>query len=114
MVKPPQRIAHRTATVSNWRAVNALDSTKQKLETLRSSRHTIDSATRFRKPSEEMNQSFDSYETYKRDLQPKSSKVEYRNFLTLMQNKKNSYDSNISNVLEYNRKLIAFKDREQG
>lgn len=61
-----------------------------------------------------MNQSFDSYETYKRDLQPKSSKVEYRNFLTLMQNKKNSYDSNISNVLEYNRKLIAFKDREQG
>lgn len=40
--------------------------------------------------------------------------MEYRNFLTLMTNKKNSYDSNISHMLDHNRKVIAFKNRAEG
>jgi hypothetical protein len=61
-----------------------------------------------------MQRSFNDFAAYKRDLKPKASGIEYRNFCTAMQTAKRSYDSNISNALEHNRRVLAYKAKEQG
>ena len=65
-------------------------------------------------PVEEMNRSFNNYEAFKRDLNPNASKVDYRQFLSSMQKGKTSYDSNIQHAIEFNKRIIAYKNKEQG
>lgn len=71
------------------------------------------SNSRIQPPVEDMNRSFNNYESYKRDLKPAASKLEYRKFLSAMQTGKRAYDSNISNAIEYNKRVIAYKNKEQ-
>jgi len=61
-----------------------------------------------------MRQSFTSFDSFRRDLQPSASKTDYRKFLSQMQQNKNSYDTNISHAIEHNKRVIAYKNREQG
>ena len=98
--------------MSNWRALVALDSTEQKSARIQQHSNTIRSQTRIREPVEYMKQSFTSFDSFKRDLKPAATKTDYRKFLTLMQNHKNSYDSNISHAIEYNKRIIAYKNKE--
>jgi len=98
--------------MSNWRAVVALDSPEQKAENLKSFSSTIRSSTKIRQPVEYMQQSFTSFDSYKRDLKPLASKTDYRKFLSAMQTNKRTYDSNISHAIEYNKRIIAYKNKE--
>ena len=75
---------------------------------------TFNSPTKITVPSEEMARSFTNYESYQKDLSPSASKVDYRNFLTTVTGSKANYDSNISNMLEYNKRIIAFNNKEKG
>lgn len=75
---------------------------------------TLWSPTRIPVPAEEMNRSFNNYESFKRDLSPKASKADYRHFLTQMQKGKTSYDSNISHAVEHHKRVLAYKNKEQG
>ena len=62
-----------------------------------------------------MSRSFNNYGAYKRDLAPNASKADYLKFLTSLQaTRATSFDSNIANAIEYNKRLIAHKDKEQG
>jgi len=61
-----------------------------------------------------MKRSYNDFESYKRDMKPDASAVDYRNFLSTMQGTKRSYDSNISQAIEYNRRILAYKAKEQG
>jgi hypothetical protein len=70
------------------------------------------SPTKLTIPAEEMARSFANYEAFKKDLSPSASKVDYRHFLTGVQTGKVNYDSNIQNMLEYNKRIIAFKNKE--
>jgi hypothetical protein len=65
-------------------------------------------------PVEDMTCSFDNYLAFKRDMKPEASKIEYKNFLSTMQNSIRKYDSNISESLEHNRRVLSYKYREQG
>ena len=61
-----------------------------------------------------MKLSYNDYEAFKRDMQPNASAVDYRNFLSTMQGTKRSFDSNISHAIEHNRRVLAYKAKEQG
>jgi hypothetical protein len=47
-------------------------------------------------------------------MNPKGCGVDYRNFLSTMQGTKRNFDSNISNTIEHNRRVLAYKYKEQG
>lgn len=110
---PYKGVTHRTATISNWRAVVALDSPKEKQQNIKAFTTIYKADSKIQPPVEDMQRSFNNYEAYKRDLQPRASKLEYRRFLSAMQTSKRAYDSNISNALEHNRRVIAYKNKEQ-
>lgn len=115
---PPQTgftpaITHRTSTMSNWRNIVAMDSVQEKTSNI-SKQADVFKTKAVQPPVEDMKRSFNDYEAYRRDMNPGASAVDYRNFLSSMQGGKRSYDSNISSALEYNRRVLAYKCKEQG
>ena len=56
--------------------------------------------------SQEMRKTFQCFESYKRDVSPESSKADYQKHLQQKQREKNTFDSNVSNYLSYQKKLI--------
>lgn len=105
---------HFTSSVSHWRATRGLDSPLDKAKNMDKVPNTLFSPTKIQSPAELMNRSFNNYEAYKRDLSPSASKTEYRNFLSEVQKTKVTYDSNVSHALDHHKKVIAFKNKEQG
>lgn len=97
--------------MSNWRNIVAMDTTNEKASNI-SKQNDIFKPKLIQPPCEDMKRSFQDYESYKRDLKPGASAVDYRNFLSTMQGSKRSYDSNISHALEYNRRVLAYKSKE--
>lgn len=62
---------------------------------------------------EEMSRSFNNYEAFRRDLNPSANKANYQQFLGSLQGQKaQTYDSNINHAIEYNKKIIAYKNKE--
>ena len=67
-----------------------------------------------KKPVDDMKTSFDNYEAFKRDLEPNASKIDFRRFLTNLTKTKNVYDTNIQAGLDYNKRIVEYKGKEQG
>ncbi len=59
-----------------------------------------------------MSRVFNNYEAFKRDLSPESSKAQYDKFLDTVTFKKNSYDSNMSQTIEHNKRIVAYRNKE--
>lgn len=81
--------------MSHWRAIKGIDSLLEKQDGMNKTNTNYLSPTKLAVPSEEMANSFSNYEAYRRDLSPSASKIDFRNFLSGVQNNKNTYDSNI-------------------
>ena len=109
----PDKTAHRTLTLSNWRSIIAMDSARDKAKTI-SKQGDVFKGAHMQPPIEDMRRTFRDVNAFKRDMQPNSSGVDYRNFLSTITSNKRSYDSNISNTLEHNRRVVAYKSKEQG
>jgi hypothetical protein len=60
-------ITHKTAVMSNWRAINDLDSHEEKQRTFSSTSNVVRSPTYARPEVENMKRSFQNYEAYKKD-----------------------------------------------
>jgi len=60
-----------------------------------------------------MSRVFNNYEAFKRDLSPDSNKITYGKFLDNVTNMKMSYDSNISETIEFNKRILAYRNKEQ-
>ena len=61
-----------------------------------------------------MRVSFDNFDAFKLELEPSASKVGYQLFKSKMQKSKNVYDSNISAGIEFNKRIVEYKGKEQG
>ena len=62
--------------------------------------------------AEVMKTSYDNYDSFKRDLMPNASKVEFSSFLSQMQKVKNIYDTNLQAGLDFNKRIVEFKGKE--
>ena len=60
-----------------------------------------------------MSRVYKNYESFKRDLSPESSKVDYGHFLDNLTRNKTQFDSNMSQTIEYNKRIIAYRNKEQ-
>ena len=61
-----------------------------------------------------MTRTFSNYEAFKRDLSPHADKTEYRHFLANITSARSAWDSSIANALQFNKRIVAFKNKEQG
>ena len=57
-------------------------------------------------------QVFKKYSAYRSEVDPNSSKADYKLFLDRMVQDKRHYDSNIGNSLAHQKKFLAYKNRE--
>jgi len=55
---------------------------------------------------------FKKYSAFKTEVDPNSSKVDYKHFLSKVMADQRHYDSNIGNSLAHQKKFVAFKNRE--
>ena len=60
-----------------------------------------------------MSRVYKNYESFKRDLSPESSKADYGRFLDTLTKGKNQFDSNMSQTIEHNKRIIAYRNKEQ-
>lgn len=96
--------------------MRGLDSPKEKADHMKlSAGDSLRTPIKIMPLAEEMARSFNNYEAYRRDINPEASKANYQKFLgTLQVQKSQNYDSNINNAIEFNKRIIAFKNKEQG
>jgi len=59
-----------------------------------------------------MSRVYNNYESFKRDLSPVSSKTDYVTYLGSITKNKNVFDSNISQTIEHNRRILAYRNKE--
>lgn len=55
---------------------------------------------------------FKKFSAFRDEIDPNSSKVEYKHFLAKLVKDKKHYDSNMSNALSHEKKFLAYKNRE--
>jgi len=55
---------------------------------------------------------FKKYSAFRQEVDPASSKVDYKHFLTKVMSDQRHYDSNLGNSLAHQKKFIAYKNRE--
>jgi hypothetical protein len=60
-----------------------------------------------------MSRVYKNYESFKRDLSPGSSKSDYASFLATITKEKNVFDSNMSQTIEHNKRILAYRSKEQ-
>ena len=106
---------HMTSTVSHWRALRGLDSpTEKHQQMLAQERDAYATPTKIKNAVEDMTRTFSNYEAFKRDVSPQANKTHYRQFLSTITASPTNWDSSIGSALEYNKRIIAFKNKEQG
>jgi hypothetical protein len=106
-------ITHITSKITNWRSIAAMDSRSDRAERLKNSPEAFNNPIRIEPAANQMSRVFNNYESFKRDLSPGSSKGDYGHFLDNLTVNKNSYDSNMSQTIEYNKRIIAYRNKEQ-
>lgn len=55
---------------------------------------------------------FKKYSAFRQEVDPNSSKVDYKHFLDKVMSDTRHYDSNIGNSLAHQKKFLAYKNRE--
>jgi hypothetical protein len=63
-------------------------------------------------PSEDMYRTFTDFKGFRQAFNPNATGVDFRNFCSTVQSDQRNFDSNISNALEHNRRVIAYKQKE--
>lgn len=77
-------VTHKTSSVSNWRSIVAMDSHREKARNARQMTEVL-TPKPIQPPVEDMKRSFDGFESYRREMSPQASGVEYKTFLGSMQ-----------------------------
>ena len=98
---------------SNWQTLVAMDPRKERAERLSKSPDSFRGPIDIEPEAYKMARVYKNYECFKRDLSPESSKADYGNFLDTLTRNRNPFDSNISQTIEHNKRIIAYRNKEQ-
>jgi len=90
-----------------------MDSRNDRAENLVTAPEAFRSPIKIEPPANQMSRVFKNYESFQRDLSPESSKADYGRFLDTLTRNKNSFDSNMSQTIEYSKRILAYKNKEQ-
>ena len=55
---------------------------------------------------------FKKYSNFRQEFDPNASKADYKHFLDRVVQEKRHYDSNISDSLGYQKRFLAYKNKE--
>lgn len=105
-------ITHITSKTSNWRTVAAMDSRTVRVEQIQNSPEVFRSPVKIEPAANQMSRVYNNYESFKRDLSPGSSKTDYVTYLGSITKNKNVFDSNISQTIEHNKRILAYRNKE--
>jgi hypothetical protein len=90
-----------------------MDSRNDRVEQIQNSVETFRSPIKIEPAANQMSRVYNNYESYKRDFSPGSSKSDYASFLATITKEKNVFDSNMSQTIEHNKRILAYRNKEQ-
>ncbi len=109
-----RQLNHTTSMTSNWRALSSTTPRERASQIqAKESSSVFEPPGMVSAPVQEMTRIFRNYDSFRRDVSPGLSKADYQKFLGKMVQEKNMHDSNMNHTLDVQRKIVAFRQKEQ-